>query len=162
MPAWLLILLVMVGVTLAINPPREGYDWYQALRRPEWLRFHVWIPLLWFGITLALYLSALSAWSESGSLALLGAYALLQVLLEVYPWLMCRSRRLGLGVMACLVAWVFALALALVIREAAPTAALLLLPLLLWLPAQARIDWALLRLNGPQGRRFRSDRRAGA
>jgi tryptophan-rich sensory protein len=161
MPVWLSILLVMVGVTLAINPPREGYDWYQALRRPEWLRFHVWIPLLWFGIYLTLYLSALTSWGEAGSLPILVGYGLVLVLLEVYPWLMCRSRRLGLGVGACLLAWSVTLALALAIRGVAPQASLLLLPLLLWAPLQARIDWSLLRLNGPQGSRLRSDRRAG-
>jgi tryptophan-rich sensory protein len=151
----------MVGVTLAINPSREGYDWYQALRRPEWLRFHVWIPMIWFGIYLTLYLSALSAWGEARSLPVLGAFALVLVLLEVYPWLMCRSRRLGLGVVVCLLAWSVALALALAIRAVAPQASLLLLPLLLWTPLQARIDWSLLRLNGQQGSRLRVDRRTG-
>jgi tryptophan-rich sensory protein len=54
-----------------------------------------------------------------------------------------------------------ALALALAIRGVAPQASLLLLPLLLWTPLQARIDWSLLRLNGLEGSRLRADRRTG-
>jgi tryptophan-rich sensory protein len=158
MPSWLLILLAMVAVVLAINPPTEGYNWYQGLRRPSWTPFPVWIPVFWLGIYAALYLSAVATWNASRSPLLLGLYALLLVLLEGYPWLMCRTRRLGLGAMSCLASWAFALALALALRDLPGGAASWMLPLLLWAPLQAAIDWSMLDLNAPD----RSRRRAPA
>ncbi|MEB3322344.1 MAG: tryptophan-rich sensory protein [Synechococcaceae cyanobacterium] len=162
MPAWLSILLVMVVVVLAINPSNEGYNWYQGLRRPTWTPFPQRIPLLWLAIYACLYLSALESWRASRSLPLLGLYGLLLVVLELYPWLMCRTRRLGVGAGSCLVGWALAIALALGVRGFSGRAALLLLPLVLWGPLQAAIDWSMLRLNGPQWGRLRGPSRRGS
>jgi len=46
MPAWLSILLVMVAVALTLNPSRSDFQWFLKLRRPRWLTFERWIPLI--------------------------------------------------------------------------------------------------------------------
>lgn len=160
MPVWLLILLAMVAIVLGINPASNDYGWFQSLRRPAWADFHVWIPSLWLLIYAFLYASALTAWGARPEWRLMAAYAVLLVLLEAYPWLMCRTRRLGLGALACLTAWLFGVALAANLLPGQSMAALLLLPLLLWAPVEAWIDWSMVRLNGPAMARSRSDRRS--
>jgi tryptophan-rich sensory protein len=107
-----------------------------------------------------LYASAVTSWAARPDVRLMGAYAVLLVLLEAYPWLMCRTRRPGLGAVACLVAWLFALLLAANLLSAQLTSALLLIPVLLWAPVEAWIDWSMVRLNGPTMARFRPARRS--
>ena len=72
MPAWLSILLVMAAVVAFLNPGREDWDWFLRLRRPAWLTFERWIPLIWSAIYACFYASALIGWSRSGSLGLMG------------------------------------------------------------------------------------------
>ena len=55
MVAALLILVVMVGVGLAINPSRQQFDWFLRLRRPAWLTFEGLIPLIWISIYACFY-----------------------------------------------------------------------------------------------------------
>jgi translocator protein len=159
-PVWLLILLAMVAIVLGINPASNDYGWFQSLRRPPWADFHVWIPSIWLGIYAFLYASAVNAWTARPDWRLMGAYAVLLVLLEGYPWLMCRTRRPGLGALACLAAWLFAVLLASNLLPGQLSSALLLVPLLLWAPVEAWIDWSMVRLNGPAVTRFLPARRS--
>jgi tryptophan-rich sensory protein len=158
-PAWLLILLAMVTIVLSINPASNDYGWFQGLRRPAWADFHVWIPAIWLGIYAFLYASAVAAWTARPDWRLMGGYAVLLLLLEIYPWLMCRTRRPGLGALVCLAAWLFGLLLAVTLLPSLVRSAILLLPLLLWAPVEAWIDWSMVRLNGPEKARFRPGRR---
>ncbi len=159
MPPWLLILLAMVALVLAINPSRDDYTWFQGLRRPGWVSFHVWIPSIWMGIYAFLYASAVAAWAARPDWRLMGAYGGLLLLLQGYPWLMCRTRRLGVGAMVCLIAWLYGLVLALLLLPVSASSVLLLLPLLLWTPVEAWIDWTMLKLNGAERARFRPGHR---
>lgn len=102
----------------------------------------------------------MTGWAARPDLRLMGAYAVLVVLLEAYPWLMCRTRRPGLGAVSCLAAWLFAVLLAAYLLPAQLTSALLLVHLLLWAPVEAWIDWSMVRLNGPAMARFRPARRS--
>jgi len=159
-PAWLLILLAMVAIVLGINPTSNDYGWFQSLRRPPWAEFHVWIPAIWLGIYFFLYASALATWAARPDWRLMGAYGVLLLLLETYPWLMCRTRRLGLGALVCLAAWLFGVLLAAKLLPELLLSASLLLPLLLWAPVEAWIDWSMVRLNGQQRAQFRPGRRS--
>lgn len=150
MPPWLIILILMEMAIVLINPTRKDFVWYQSLRRPKWLSFHVWVPLIWLGIYLTFYVSALFAWYELGNWILIGTYILLLVLLESYSCIVCRTRRLGTGTMLSLASWLFTLILALILLPKSFAASILLMPLLIWTPFEAISLWQMRRLNRPR------------
>ena len=148
MPPWLLILILMEGVILLINPTRKDFARYRGLRRPYWVPFAASIPIIWLLIHIGFYLSSLVSWQVSGSWNLVFAYVLLLVLVESYTWVMCRTRRLGTGSLLCLLGWAYAMVLAAALLPLSALASALLLPYLLWAPLEALITWEMRRLNG--------------
>jgi len=46
MPDWLVILFLFELVIILTNPNERDYTWFQGLRRPAWLTFHIWSPLI--------------------------------------------------------------------------------------------------------------------
>lgn len=149
LPAWLLILILMELVIVLINPAPKDYLWFRGLRRPPWLRFFIWIPLIWLVISAGLYFSALISWEGSNSWLLLISYLLLLAVLESHTWLLCRYRNLRLGAAALLAGWIYGLvlALALVPQDSSGMAWQLLLPLLIWAPIEAYALERMQRLN---------------
>lgn len=149
MPAWLTLLLVMGLVIAVLTPSRQQFAWFLRLRRPRWLTFERWIPLIWSLIYLCFYASALLRWRAGGAsapLAMAGYLGLL-VLVQSYTLLICRTRRLAWGTAAGLAGWIWGLALTLATLTVAPTAALLLVPFLLWSPIGTFVTWRMQRLN---------------
>lgn len=147
MPPWLLILILMEGVILLINPTRKDFAWYQGLRRPPWMPFASSIPLIWLLIHIGFYFSSLVSWQARNNWNLVLAYIVLLVLVEGYTWLMCRSRRLATGTLLCLLGWAYGLILAAALLPISLLAASLLIPYLLWAPVEALITWDMRRLN---------------
>ncbi|AFY27611.1 TspO/MBR family protein [Cyanobium gracile] len=149
MPAWLTILLVMGLVIAVLTPSRQQFAWFLRLRRPRWLTFERWIPLIWSLIYLCFYASALLRWRAGGAaapLAMVG-YLVLLVLVQSFTLLICRTRRLAWGTAAGLAGWIWGLGLTLALRPVSPEAALLLVPFLLWSPIGTFVTWRMQRLN---------------
>jgi tryptophan-rich sensory protein len=149
MPAWLTILLVM-GLTIAVlTPSRQQFAWFLRLRRPRWLTFERWIPLIWSVVYLCFYASALIRWQVGGTTAALtmAAYLVLLVLVQSYTLLICRTRRLVWGTAAGLSGWFWGLGLALALLAASRPASLLLVPFLLWSPIGTFVTWRMQKLN---------------
>ncbi len=149
LPAWLLILILMELVVVLINPAPKDYLWYRGLRRPPWLRFFIWIPLIWLLISAGLYFSALISWQSSNSWLLLLSYLLLLVVLESHTWLLCQYRNLRLGAATLLIGWIYALVLAisLLSTDSSRIASQLFLPLLIWAPIEAYALERMRRIN---------------
>jgi tryptophan-rich sensory protein len=144
---WLIIFVAMAFPVLAINPSSGDFRWFRSLRRPPWLAAFVWLPVLWLLIELCIYLSALIVWQRLHSLPLLIVAALVILLQESRTWLMCRFRSLAFGSVVQLAAWICALVL---VQRTAPidsTAALLLLPMLLWSPLELIALHQMKQLN---------------
>lgn len=149
MPAWLTILLVMGLVIAVLTPSRQQFAWFLRLRRPRWLTFERWIPVIWSLIYLCFYASALLRWWAGGAAAPLAmaGYLVLLVLVQSYTLLICRTRRVAWGTAAGLAGWIWGLALTLATLAVSPTAALLLVPFLLWSPIGTFVTWRMQRLN---------------
>jgi tryptophan-rich sensory protein len=147
MVAAVLILAVIVAVGTLLNPSRQDFRWFMELRRPRWLTFERWIPAIWLAIYLCFYASALLVWQRTGSLALMGAYLVLLLLVQSYTWVICRTRRLRNGTRVGLAGWVWGVALAVVLVPLSRPAALLLVPFLLWSPVGSFVTWRMERLN---------------
>jgi translocator protein len=149
MPAWLTILLVMGLVIAVLTPTRQQFAWFLRLRRPRWLTFERWIPLIWSLIYLCFYASALLRWGVGGAAAApaMVGYLVLLVLVQGYTLLICRTRRLAWGTAAGLAGWIWGLGLTLATLAVSPVAALLLVPFLLWSPIGTFVTWRMQRLN---------------
>ena len=145
--AALLILLVMAVVVAGLNPDREGFLWFMRLRRPRWLTFERWIPLIWISIYGCFYASALLSWMASGSWGLMAGYLLLLVLVQSYTWLLCTTRCLRNGTAVGLAGWLWGTALTVVVAQHSQPAWMLLLPFLLWSPVGTIVTWQMQRLN---------------
>ena len=147
MVAALLILAVMVGVGIALNPSREELNWFFRLRRPGWLTFEGLIPLIWLAIYACFYTSALLSWNASRQGGLMAGYLGLLLLVQAYTWLICRTRRLANGTAIGFAGWLWGMALAVMVLPASPAAAGLLIPFLLWSPIGTFVTWQMQRLN---------------
>jgi tryptophan-rich sensory protein len=147
MPAWLTILLVMGLVIAVLTPSRAEFGWFLQLRRPRWLTFERWIPLIWSLIYLCFYASALICWNTAGAGAPMAGYLVLLVLVQSYTLLICRTRRLVWGTAVGLAGWVWGVGLTLRVAALSGTAAWLLLPFLLWSPIGTFVTWRMQKLN---------------
>lgn len=147
MLAALLTLLVMLLVVVGLNPRPEEFRWFLQLRRPRWLTFERWIPLIWLVIYGCFYASALICWNASGRWDLVAGYLLLLVLVQSYTLVICRTRRLRNGTVIGFIGWVWGLALAIAVTTVRGPAWLLLLPYLLWSPVGTWVTWQMQRLN---------------
>ena len=147
MPAWLTILLVMLVLLPALNPKRQEFAWFLRLRRPRWLTFERWIPLIWLLNYLCFYASALLCWQAATPPLLMAGYLLLLVLVQSYTLVICRSRRLRNGTLIGLLGWLWGVLLTIAVQRQAPGAALLLLPYLLWSPVGTWVTWQMEALN---------------
>jgi tryptophan-rich sensory protein len=147
MPAWLTILLVMAAAVALLSPGREGWNWFLRLRRPTWLTFERWIPVIWSLIYVCFYASALLAWNAGGGGGLMAGYVLLLLLVQSYTWLICRTRRLANGTGIGFAGWVWGVALSIATAAQSGPAALLLVPFLLWSPVGTFVTWRMQALN---------------
>ncbi len=151
MPAWLpiavLVALVMAAVVALLTPSKEDFAWFLRLRRPRWLTFERWIPLIWVTIYACFYASALVLWQTVRQPWILLGYLGLLVLVQSYTWLICRTRSLRSGTAVGFAGWVWGVALALVVLAHSLPAALLLVPYLLWSPVGTFVTWRMEKLN---------------
>ena len=147
MTAAIVILLVIGTLVVLIMPSREEFAWFLRLRRPRWLSFEGLIPLIWLAIYGCFYASALLVWNRTTSWGLMAGYLLLLVLVQSYTWLICRTRRLANGTAVGLAGWLWGAALTLVVACSSQSAALLLIPYLLWSPVGTLVTWQMQRLN---------------
>jgi len=157
MPAWLTILLVMGLVIAALTPSRREFAWFLQLRRPRWLTFERWIPLIWSLIYLCFYASALLRWqagavpsSLAGSTSrgqAMAGYLVLLLLVQSYTFVICRTRRLVWGTAIGLAGWLWGLGLTAALAGVSAPAALLLVPFLLWSPIGTFVTWRMQKLN---------------
>ncbi|MEB3260758.1 MAG: tryptophan-rich sensory protein [Cyanobacteriota bacterium] len=151
MPAWLpiaaLLAGVMAAVVVALTPSRDDFQWFLRLRRPRWLTFEPLIPVIWLLIYACFYASAFLLWQTTRQGWLVAAYLPLLVLVQSYTWLICRTRNLRAGTTVGFAGWAWGVALAIIVLSHSLSAALLLIPYLLWSPVGTFVTWQMERLN---------------
>ena len=143
----LVILAVIVAVGALLNPSRAEFRWFLQLRRPRWLTFERWIPLIWLAIYLCFYGSALLVWQATASAGAMAGFLLLLLLVQSYTWVICRTRRLRNGTAVGLAGWIWGVGLAVSVLPVSRPAAGLLVPFLLWSPVGTFVTWRMERLN---------------
>lgn len=137
----------MVAVATLLNPSRQEFAWFLSQRRPAWLSFERWIPVIWITIYACFYGSALLSWMASRSPVLMAAYLGLLVLVQSYTLVIGRSRSLGNGTIVGMAGWIWGIALCVAVAPLGLAIWLLLVPYLLWSPIGTLVTWQMQRLN---------------
>jgi translocator protein len=151
--SWLIIgiVAVLVAVGLArLNTP-EGYRWFNRQRRPQWLTFEGLIPVIWTVILICGVWSAYNVWEATPITnppwGLMALYLVLEVSIMLYTPSMFWFRNLRAGTIVGAVGWVIGAILTILIFPVSNTAALLLIPYLLWSPIGTYVTWVMEGLN---------------
>ena len=151
--SWLIIGIVAVLVAVGfarLNTP-EGYRWFNRQRRPQWLTFEGLIPVIWTVILICGVWSAYNVWEAAPTIAppwgLMAVYLLLEVSIMLYTPSMFLFRNLRAGTIVGAVGWVIGAMLAILVFPVSTTAALLLIPYLLWSPIGTYVTWVMEGLN---------------
>jgi tryptophan-rich sensory protein len=121
--------------------------WFIRLRRPLWLVHEKQIPLFGLAIDVCLVISAWLAWRSTTNWALMVAYLALWLVVQGRIRLICATRRLAYGSCCALIADMGSAALGGAVFSRSLSAALLLLPLLLWSPLDVVISRQMVRLH---------------
>ncbi len=142
------LLLALIGGSIV---PPKGVQWFKRLQRPRWLTFEKLIPVIWtFVLTCGVW-SAVQVWERdpgsSRTWMLMAGYVLLELAILAYNPTMLLGRSLKAGTLVGAIGFVIGLVLALVVAPISGTAALFLVPFLLWSPIGTYTTWAMLKLN---------------
>jgi tryptophan-rich sensory protein len=146
---WILILFLVAGVVLVIHPSHADYLWYQSLRRPSWLPFHVWSPVFQLLSYAGVVVSLALVWTAPGARpwSMAAAHLLLIALNQATLCFTCQTRRLKGGSLVGAAVTSTALALALAIFRFSPVAALALAPFVLWSIVENLAQWQMTPIN---------------
>lgn len=137
------------GLLTTIGP------WYHALRRPSWKPPDWAFGPVWTTIFTLAAISGAMAWSADTRpeprRALLIAYGVNVVFNIAWSAIFFRMRRPDWAFVEVIFLWSSVLALVIVTAPISTTAALLLLPYLIWVSVASYLNLTIVRLNGPFG-----------
>ncbi len=129
----------------------KNYQWFMQLRRPKWLTFEKWIPVIWISIFICGIISAAVTWdTQPGHWLLMGGYLVLEGLILAYMPILCGSRSLRAGAIIGATGWLWGCLLALNLASISHLSIYLLLPYLLWSPVGTYVTWEMIQLNPSQ------------
>ncbi len=141
-------LLVSLGANLVSPSDRR---WFNQLRRPRWLSFEIFIPVIWTVILICGAISAYKIWEvEKGSIrgwSTMALYLFLEIVIIAYVPITLQTRNLRLGTWIGLIGFGLGLVLTLSVGQISQGAAWLLIPYLLWSPIGSYTTWAMAHLN---------------
>jgi tryptophan-rich sensory protein len=150
--SWMVIGAVtfLVAVGSFFITPRD-VKWFARLSRPRWLVFEPLIPLIWTVIFICGAVSANIVWQKNpGALTtwlLMGLYLVVEIITVAYIPLMLRFRSLKTGEIIGLMGVISGFFLAVCVLVISRTAALLLLPYLIWSPIGTSTTDEMIHLN---------------
>jgi translocator protein len=150
--SWMVIGAVAFVVALGANliTPSDR-KWFQRLQRPRWLTFEAAIPIIWTVIFICGGWSAYIVWEKNpgtnNTWLLMAIYLLLEIVTIAYTPVMFRLRSLKIGTIIGGTGFIIGLLLTLAVLTTSSSAALLLVPYLLWSPIGTYTTWQMLHLN---------------
>jgi tryptophan-rich sensory protein len=140
----------VVALAANIIAPND-IKWFNRLQRPRWLVFEKAIPLIWTVIFICAAWSAVIVWEkEPGTQSTwlrMALYLLLEIVTISYTPVMCKLRSLKVGTFIGGTGAILSVILAFSVWQVSQTAALLLLPYILWSPIGTYTTWAMIELN---------------
>jgi benzodiazapine receptor len=129
--------------------------WYRGLQKPSWQPPDWAFGPAWTVIYALAAISGVIAWRDANSQqqreTMLMLFALNAFLNVLWSLLFFRLRRPDWALFEVGLLWLSVLLLIVVLGRYSRTAALLLVPYLLWVSFASTLNWATVRLNGPFG-----------
>jgi translocator protein len=150
--SWMVIggVVLLVGMGGGLISP-DGIKWFKRLQRPQWLVFEQLIPLIWTVVFICGGWSAYIVWESDPGTAItwlrMGLYLLLEIVTISYTPMMFRLRSLKAGTIIGGTGFVICVINAVAVFPISTSAALLLLPYLLWSPIGTYTTWEMSRIN---------------
>ena len=150
--SWMVIggVAFLVALASSLIRPRD-IKWFNRLQRPKWLVFEKAIPVIWTVIFICAAWSAVIVWEkEPGTSATwlrMGLYLLLELVTIAYTPVMCIVRSLKVGTIIGGTGAILSIIVALTIWPISTSAALLLLPYIVWSPIGTYTTWEMMNLN---------------
>ena len=150
--SWMVIggVTLLVALASLLFKPRD-IQWAKDLIRPKWLVFEPAIPVIWTVIFICGTASAVLIWEKNpGSFRtwlLMGFYLLLEIVTVAYIPTMLRLRSLRVGTILGGAGAILGVLLTLAVLPISGSAALLLLPYVIWSPIGAYTTWEMIQLN---------------
>ncbi|HEY9693203.1 MAG TPA: tryptophan-rich sensory protein [Oculatellaceae cyanobacterium] len=140
----------LVALGSALLRPRD-LKWGKRLERPKWLFFEPAIPFIWTIVFFSGAASAVIIWEqEPGSLKtwlLMGWYLVLEIITVAYIPATLRFRSLTVGTVLGATGLILGIILALTVLPMSQSAALLLLPYIIWTPIGTYTTREMIDLN---------------
>ena len=150
--SWMVIGAATLLVALASNliTPSD-IKWFKRLQRPKWLTFEGAIPIIWTVVFICGAWSAYIVWEKDPGSAktwwLMAFYLLVEIAIVAYNPVMLRLRSLKAGTIVGAIGSILGIILAITVWSVSGTAALLLLPYVIWSPIGTYTTWEMIRLN---------------
>jgi tryptophan-rich sensory protein len=156
-PSW--IIPVAVGAAAAMVVAGAGTTmtelgpWYQGLQQPTWAPPDWAFGVIWTIIFSLTTIAGVSAWRRSPdsrtSEALIGMFAFNGFLNLLWSFLFFKMQRPDWALIEVALLWLSILALIVMTARYARTAALLLVPYLVWVTIAAALNYDIVVLNSP-------------
>ena len=148
LPSWLVIggITFLIALGSGILRPKD-VKWFNRLQRPRWLTFEKAIPLIWTIVFICGAWSAYIVWEKTRNWQLMAFYALIEVTIVAYSPVLLWTRSLRNGTIVGGLGFILGLVLTFLVLPISGTAALLLLPYLIWSPIGTYTTWAMGQLN---------------
>lgn len=153
--SWLVSFIVCLLIGFIINRifPSDN-RWFMSLRRPRWLTFEKWIPLIWISIFICAITSASLLWQSrsisTNIFSYLIGYGLLEMIVLAYTPVLTRFRNIRLGATVGAIGFLWGLVLTIQVWQLSKLSGLFLLPYLIWSPIGTYVTWVMARLNPPE------------
>ena len=142
------VAIALVGMTITDIGP-----WYHTLAQPRWAPPDAAYGVAWTVIYALTALAGVNAWLampyRSEREWLVGLFALNGFLNIMWSLLFFRLHRPDWAAIEAIALWVSVLALIIVVWRRSMTAAVLLIPYLLWVTFAGYLTMTVVRLNGP-------------
>jgi tryptophan-rich sensory protein len=125
-------------------------EWYRGLRKPTWNPPDWLFPIAWAALYLMIAIAGWLVWRAagfSGAALALSLYVLQLALNAAWSWVFFGLKRMGWALAECGALWLAIAATILAFAPISGTAALLMLPYLVWVSFAAFLNFTLLRLN---------------
>ena len=148
--------MIIGGVTFSVAMGTlffklRDINWAVKLQRPDWMFFEPAIPLIWTVIFACAAGSATFVWEqEPGSLKtwlLMALYLLLEIVTVAYIPATLRAKSLKVGTILGGAGEILGVVLTLAVLPISQTAALLLLPYVIWGAIGTYTTWEMIDLN---------------
>jgi tryptophan-rich sensory protein len=147
-PDWsLLIFIVIVVATAMTGILFKPGDWYKSLAKPSWTPPDWLFGPVWSILYLMIAVAGWLVWTTLGMSSLMLVWGLQLVLNGMWSWMFFGLRRMDLAFVDVVMMWLTIATFIALAATAAPLAAILFVPYLVWVTIAAALNLSVWRRN---------------